>query len=191
MDNYKPTFKIDPDWEMVKLGKVATLINGRAYKRDELLDNGKTPVLRVGNFFSNKSWYYSDLELPIDKYCDKGDLLYAWSASFGPRIWEGPKVIYHYHIWKIIVTEKIDKKFLFYLLDRDTDAIKSEGKGIAMIHATKGGVEKREFPLPPLSVQQEIVAQIEEEQEMVNANKKLIKIYEQKIKDKIGEVWGE
>jgi len=26
---------------------------------------------------------------------------------------------------------------------------------------------------------------------MVNGNKKLIEIYEQKIKDKIGEVWGE
>ena len=43
----------------------------------------------------------------------------------------------------------------------------------------------------PISVQQGIVAQIEAEQEMVNANKKLIEIYEQKIKDKIAEVWGE
>ena len=46
------------------------------------------------------------------------------------------------------------------------------------------------IPIPPLSVQQKIVAQIEAEQEMVNANKKLIEIYELKVKDKIGEVWG-
>ena len=52
-------------------------------------------------------------------------------------------------------------------------------------------VYRLQIPLPPLSIQQEIVAQIEAEQEMVNANKKLIEIYEQKIKDKIGEVWGE
>ena len=26
-----------------------------------------------------------------EKYCDKGDLLYSWSASFGPRIWDGEK----------------------------------------------------------------------------------------------------
>tara|TARA_B100000029_G_scaffold283481_1_gene277297 strand:- start:861 stop:965 length:105 start_codon:yes stop_codon:yes gene_type:complete len=31
----------------------------------------------------------------------------------------------------------------------------------------------------------------EAEQKMVNGNKKLIEIYEQKIKDKISEVWGE
>lgn len=191
VENYKPTIKIDPDWEMVALGKVARLINGRAYKREELLDDGPTPVLRVGNFFSNRDWYYSDLELDEDKYCDVGDLLYAWSASFGPRIWEGPRVIFHYHIWKIETTEAIDKRFLFHLLEADSEKIKSEGHGIAMMHATKGGMEKREFPLPPLSVQQEIVAQIEAEQELVNGNKKLTAIYDQRIKDKIAEVWGD
>jgi len=35
-----------------------------------------------------------------------------------------------------------------------------------------------------------IVVRIEEEQQIVDSNKKLIHIYEQKIKDKIGEVWG-
>lgn len=46
--------------------------------------------------------------------------------------------------------------------------------------------EKIRIPLPSLSVQKEIVKQIEAEQEIINANKKLIQIYEQKIKDKRG-----
>lgn len=79
-------------WEWRQLGEVATLINGRAYKQEELLTAGATPVLRVGNFFTNKNWYYSDLKLEENKYCETGDLLYAWSASFGP------KSIFHYHI---------------------------------------------------------------------------------------------
>ena len=52
-------------------------------------------------------------------------------------------------------------------------------------------LKKFHVPLPSLSIQKEIVSQIEAEQEMVNINKKLIEIYEQKIKDKISEVWGE
>ena len=79
-------------WQKAALEANATLLNGRAYKQDELLDSGKYPVLRVGNFFSNRGWYYSNLELDDDKYCDTGDLLYAWSASFGPQIWNGGKV---------------------------------------------------------------------------------------------------
>ena len=64
--------------------------------KPELLAEGKYPVLRVGNFFTSNKWYFSDLELDETKYCDNGDLLYAWSASFGARMWEGEKVIYHF-----------------------------------------------------------------------------------------------
>jgi restriction endonuclease S subunit len=139
--------------------------------------------MRVGNFFSNRDWYYSDLELEDDKYCEKGDLLYAWSASFGPRIWDGEKCIYHYHIWKMVPNEKrIDKHFLYHVLNRETEAIKSEGgRGIAMIHITKGGIEEREIPLPPLPIQQEIVAEIEGYQKIIDGAKAVLENYKPKI----------
>src|SRR4051812_36219211 len=89
-------------WRTKKLFEVCELVNGKAYKKAELLAHGKYKVLRVGNFFTNNHWYYSDLELEDKKYCTTGDLLYAWSASFGPRIWQGGRVIYHYHIWKVV-----------------------------------------------------------------------------------------
>jgi type I restriction enzyme M protein len=134
-------------------------------------------VLRVGNFFSNRDWYYSDLELEPDKYCNPGDLLFAWSASFGPRIWDGPRAIYHYHIWKVEPNEAIDKMFLFHLLASEAEKIKSEGNGIAMVHATKGGMEVRKFPLPPLEVQKEIVAEIEGYQKVINGARAVVDHY--------------
>lgn len=190
VDNWKPTFKINPQWEKVKLGDFAELVNGRAYSQEELLDKGKYKVLRVGNFFSSRDWYYSDMELPDNKYCDNGDLLYAWSASFGPKIWDGEKVIYHYHIWKVIVSDKIDKKFLYYLLLEDSEKIKETGHGIAMMHTTKGDMENRFFPLPTLEEQKAIVAQIEQEEQYVEACKKLIELNKQKISNKIKSIWN-
>ena len=47
------------------------------------------------------------------------------------------------------------------------------------------------IPLPPLEVQEQIVAEMEEERKLVEANKRLIEIHEAKIKAKIAEVWGE
>jgi type I restriction enzyme M protein len=193
VDNYKPVIDIDPSWEMKELGDICQILNGRAYKQEELLNEGKYPVMRVGNFFSNRDWYYSNLELESNKYCDKGDLLYAWSASFGPRIWEGSKTIYHYHIWKLLPNESIiNKLFLFLLLERDTEEIKTEGgRGIAMIHITKGGIEKRMMYVPSLEIQQSIVERIESERQIIEGNKKLIEIYTQKIQDRINKIWGE
>jgi type I restriction enzyme M protein len=45
------------------------------------------------------------------------------------------------------------------------------------------------IPLQPLEEQKQAVAQIEREQALVNANRELIEIYEQKIKDEINQLW--
>jgi type I restriction enzyme S subunit len=155
------------EWGERSLSEVCTLVNGRAYKKEEMLGSGKYPLLRVGNFFTNKDWFYSDLELEPDKYCDTGDLLYAWSASFGPRIWEGKKVIYHYHIWKVLPNPVVvEKRFLLHLLSWDVDKIKrAHGTGATMMHVSKGSMEARAVPIPPLECQSGIVAQLDSLQE--------------------------
>ena len=147
---------IPEQWEVKPLKELCDLLNGRAYKKDELLSEGKTPILRVGNFFTNQQWYYSDLELEESKYCDNGDLLYAWSASFGPKIWDGSKVIYHYHIWKLRLAENIDKKFLYYSLLADVNKLKRSLTGSTMVHISKENMEPRLFPVPSLKEQQKI-----------------------------------
>ena len=125
------------------LGELALVINGRAYKQEELLNSGKYRVLRVGNFFSNGSWYYSDLELDANKYCESGDLLFAWSASFGPRIWNEEKVIYHYHIWKIVEnSDLIDRNFLYYFLLNSVQGMMASTHGSIMLHLTKEYMER-------------------------------------------------
>lgn len=169
-------------WEDKELGEICTLLNGRAYKKTELLNKGKYRVLRVGNFFTNNHWYYSDLELPDDKYCDNGDLLYAWSASFGPKIWNGEKVIFHYHIWKVVPNlNLISKEFLFILLEWDKEKIKeAQGTGTTMMHVSKGSMEKRKVPLPPLSEQQHLVRELNI---LATECKKLEAIYQKKIDD--------
>lgn len=170
------------DWEIKKINEICTLINGRAYNKQELLSEGKYRVLRVGNFFTNNNWFYSNLELSEEKYCDEGDLLYAWSASFGPRVWEGEKVIYHYHIWKVIPNlNLISKEFLYILLEWDKESIKkAQGTGTTMMHVSKGSMEARLIPLPPIAEQQSIVQKLDA---LSSETKKLEAIYRKKLED--------
>ena len=136
------------DWEQRKLGDIATFINGRAYSQDELLSSGKYKVLRVGNFYTNDSWYYSDMELDDKYYAEEGDLLYTWSATFGPHIWHGDKVIYHYHIWKVELSDALEKNFAVQLMEKDKQSILSDKNGSTMVHITKSGMESKEVILP-------------------------------------------
>ena len=49
---------------------------------------------------------------------------------------------------------------------------------------------KIQFSLPPLETQRAIVAEIEAEQALVNANRELIRRMEAKVKAAIDRVWG-
>lgn len=144
------------EWEQRKLGEVSTFINGRAYKQSELLNSGKYKVLRVGNFYTNDSWYYSNLELADKYYIKKGDLIYTWSATFGPHIWDGEKVIYHYHIWKIKLSKYLDKNFTLQILEADKAKLLSNTNGSTMIHVTKNNMENKVISIPNIKEQKKI-----------------------------------
>ncbi|HCP6953182.1 TPA: restriction endonuclease subunit S, partial [Escherichia coli] len=111
------------------------------------------------NLNGGNKWFYSNLELQEDKYCYKNDLLYAWSATFGPywSKWDH-KLIYHYHIWKIETSPALNKQFAYYALLNITEALKASAHGVAMPHITKAGMEAWEIQLPPIS-EQKIIAE--------------------------------
>lgn len=175
-----------------KLKDFCTVINGRAYSQKELLDKGKYRVLRVGNFFSSDRWYFSDLELPAEKYCNKGDLLFAWACSFGPRIWNGEdRTIFHYHIWKLdIDSDIIDKMYLFYLLKISVDSMTAGTHGSVMMHITKSDMENFEFDIPSLDVQKKIAAVLSALDEKIAINRAINENLERQI-SALYESWFE
>lgn len=145
------------EWEEKQLGDVCHFINGRAYKQTEWEKEG-TPVIRLQNLTgSGKEYYYSTLNLPDHQYCYNNDLLYMWSATFGPIFWQGEKAIFHYHIWKVEVKpQQLDKQYMYYLLDEMTEKMKSSLNGSTMLHVTKQGMESTKKNLPSIEEQTKI-----------------------------------
>jgi type I restriction enzyme S subunit len=141
--------------------EVCSYINGRAYQRSEWETYG-TPVVRLQNLTgSGDEYYYSNLQLPEHQYMDHGDLIFMWSASFGPYIWKGSKAIYHYHIWKIDCDlEQVDKTFYYYKLVELTENIKKGSNGSTMAHVTKGEMENFSITLPEDVEEQRAIATV-------------------------------
>lgn len=113
-------------------------------------------MLRVGNFNTNDRWYYSNMNLPSKNYAIDGDLLYTWATAFGPHIWKGPKVIYHYHIWKLEIGSELNKLFLMFFLVADKAEMTSNLNGSTMVHITKGNMENKPITFPSLAEQKKI-----------------------------------
>jgi type I restriction enzyme S subunit len=172
--------RIPEGWEVKTFGEICTVINGRAYKNDEFLDSG-TPIIRIQNLNGGGKTVYSDLNLDANKYVISGDLLYAWSATFGPYIWDGPLSIYHYHIWKIVVDNSImGKYYLYHHLLRVSDQMKEHGTGSIFTHLTKASMESQKIIIPKNETLDSIEAKLSLLHEKILLNKDEIEILKQK-----------
>ena len=77
------------------------------------------------------------------------------------------------------------------MMEQQLNDLKNKSVGGLTKYLTLPVVKDIRVPLPDIETQKQIVSKIEKEQELVNANKELITIFEQKIKDRIAKVWGE
>ena len=75
----------------------------------------------------------------------------------------------------------ISKEFLYILLEWDKESIKkAQGTGTTMMHVSKGSMEARLIPLPPIAEQQSIVQKLDA---LSSETKKLEAIYRKKLED--------
>ena len=203
VENYKPTLKVDPEWEMVRLGNVCEKITDGTHYTPKYEDKGII-------FLSSKNVMTQEIDWHNVKFISKelheklskrvkpqiNDILLAKNgvnsgiAAMVDReeifdiyvslalLRPGERTLPNY-LLRIINTENTKRQFVS----------RFKGVGVPNLHLKE--IKEVTIPLPDPHIQQQIVSQIEAEQEIINANKKLIEIYEQKIKEKIAEVWGE
>ena len=148
------TIEIPEEWEKTEQRNVCEFINGYAFSESEFTTQGYL-VIRIQNLTGGKNFMYSNIKLPEKQFAVKGDLLFTWSATFSPFIWNGEKSAFHYHQWKIIPKQRNDKMFLYYHLEQIASIIKHMGQsGLGMFHITKAGMEQ--FPiLKPKELQEQ------------------------------------
>ncbi|MDP4282800.1 MAG: restriction endonuclease subunit S [Bacteroidota bacterium] len=158
----KELYQLPKEWKRVKLGEVATYLNGRAFKPTEWKDIGK-PIIRIQNLNKPEAKYNYTKEQFEERYkVVKGDLLFAWSASLGAYIWKGDEAWLNQHIFKVVPKNFTDKTYLFYLLEKIVQELYAKAHGSGMVHVTKGKFEATEIPFPPKPTQEAIVSKIEE-----------------------------
>jgi type I restriction enzyme M protein len=194
VNNYKPTININPDWEMVELGTIGKISMCKRVFKEQTTDKGDVPFYKIGTFGGEPDAFigqelFNEYQSKFS-YPKKGDILISTSGTIGKIVVFDGRPAY-FQDSNIVWIANDETKVLNTFLKVCYQTIKwrpSEGVTIARLY--NGIIEETKIPLPSLEEQQTIVKAIEEEMQLVNANKRLVEIFEQKIKTKIGEVWG-
>jgi len=210
IENYSPHIHIDAAWPMTTIEELADSDRnslkagpfGSALKKEFYVSSGykiygQEQVIsgdaKFGDYYINEKKYH---ELESCKV-KAGDVLVSLVGTYGkllivPSDYE-PGII-NPRLVKITFDQKKILPAFFAILFTQ-EAVMSQ------VHAMSHGgtmnilslkvLKNLQLPLPPLATQRAIVAEIEEEQKLVDANRELIARFEKKIQAVLARVWGE
>ncbi|CAG0950947.1 putative type I restriction enzymeP M protein [Methanosarcinales archaeon] len=202
VENYKPKIKVDEGWEVVELRTVMKINSETENPLEKYGDNEFYYIdissVENGSGHLNLNNKIKGTEAPsrARRTIRNGDVLLSTvrpnlkAFTYLSDIPENSIASTGFAV--LTQTDKIMGKYVYYMLFDNfvlTQMLDRMGKG-AYPSINQKDVEQLKIPLPPLDAQKKIVAHIEEEQKLVDANKKLIELFEVKIKAKIAEVWG-
>ena len=203
VENYRPQITVDPEWPLVQLGKVSEIQRGASPRpiRNFITDSPSgVNWIKIGDLGTDSLYIDSTKERITpegalkSRWVKPGDLLLSNSMSFGrPCIVRVSGCI---HDGWLLIKEKPEiahKEYLCFILGSDIALrqFQSAATGGVVNNLNSKIVRRTQVPLPPLKTQQAIVAEIEAERALVDANRKLITRFEKKIRDTISRVWAE
>lgn len=198
VDNYKPRIDIDPDWEMVELGEVFNKINTNLLPIE--MDVNEVNYIGLNNISQGTGQLIGDFKTNPKNIKSTKTVFKPDQILYG-KLRPNLNKVYYSEITGICSTDifvleakdGINPKFYSYhFLSHEFNYEVLKGiKGAQLPRVGYDYFSTLIIPKPPLETKRQIVAQIEKELELVNANKQLIEIFEQKIKDRIAKVWGE
>jgi len=206
LDNYRPHIPIHPNWPMVTLGEVCEAIVtgpfGSALHQTDYVDDG-IPVINPANIINGtisaegakmvapktrdrlKEFTVRSDDIVIGRRGEMGRCGVVASEMTGWVCGTGSFVIR--------LKDECLARFVFFQVasPRVKEYLEEQAIGVTMKNLNQGILSAILIPLPPLATQQAIVAEIEFEQALVNANRDLIARMEKKIQATLARIWGE
>lgn len=178
-------------WPLVALGEVAEVIAGQSPPGNSYNRAGIGAPFYQGKAEFGAMFLGEPVKWTTEphRFADAGDILMSVRAPVGPVNLTRDKVCIGRGL--AAIRPKADclmTPYAFYIL-RSLEEKITGSAGATFASINKGEIEKIQIPLPPLSVQQEIVAEIEGYQRVVVEHKAAIVETEGKIQNAVAKVW--
>lgn len=161
------------DWTYKKLGEVCDILNGYAFKSNKYVDDG-IRVIRIANVQKGiivddqPAFYPLSTQSEIDKYIlNEGDILMSLTGNVG-RVGILQKEMLPAALNQRVACLRMSdnslySKFFFHYLNSDLFEQKciASARGIAQLNMSTEWLKEQFIPIPPLSIQRSIVAELD------------------------------
>ena len=189
VENYKPVINIDPSWEKLKLKEISEVIMGQSPKSVYYNDNNQgLPFYQGKTHFGDRYLKkHSTYTSKITKESNQGDIVMSVRAPVGSVNLTPFEICIGRGLCAIRPKNIDDLIYIYYYLQQD-DVIKGD-MGATYESINREKINETEISYPKNRF--ELAKKLEQEREVIEGNKELIKIYEDKINARINKVWSD
>ncbi|HPX19729.1 MAG TPA: N-6 DNA methylase [Deltaproteobacteria bacterium] len=200
LDNYRPHIPIHPDWPMVEIGAISTIVRGSSPRPqgDPKLFGGPIPRLMVADITRDGMYTTPKIDSLTEEGASKsrpmkkGEVIITVSGNPGlPTILAIDACIHDGFVGLRELSKDVLPEYLYFALLALHTSHGSQSVGAVFRNLTTDQIRKFKIAFPPLDIQHAIVAEIEAEQELVSANRELIVRMEKKIQTALDRIWGD
>lgn len=151
-------------WERVRLGDVADVLNGFAFKSTLFSREDGMPLIRIRDVGSHTTQVRYAGEFDSRYLVEPGTILAGMDGDFRAARWRGEPALLNQRVCTIRVRNPhlYDEDFLLHALPGYLDAIHGATSSITVKHLSSETIKQIPLPLPPLAEQRRIAAAIEE-----------------------------
>ena len=208
LDNYRPYIPTHPDWPMVTIAEIAMEVKAGFASGKASVDTEGVPHIRPMNVTEDGHFTREGLKrISEDDYRGKEDYALApgdvlFNNTNSPKLVGKTCLIteeihggFSNHMTRIrVLADKCDSQFLAASLHaawRRGDFLERASRWIGQAGINTKLLREFRVPLPALTTQQSVVAEIEAEQALVAANRQLSQRFEKKIHATMRRIWGD
>ena len=202
LDNYRPQIpNHHPDWPMVPLEQACDIQRGKFSHRprnEPRFYGGQYPVIQTGDVVrasnGGKITFTQTLNeegLSVSKLFQPPVVVITIAANIGDTAVLDFPSCFPDSVVGLIPKPNTNARFLEIIMRTKKQYLNDVAPQAAQKNINIEILKTVKIPLPPLATQQAIVAVIEAEQALVNANRELIVRMEKKIQATLARVWGE
>ena len=200
LNHYRPHIPIHPDWPMIEIGAISTIVRGSSPRPqgDPKFFGGTVPRLMVADITRDGMYATPQIDSLTEEGATKsrpmkkGDVIITVSGNPGlPTILAIDACIHDGFVGLRELSKDVQPEYLYFALLALHSQHGAQSVGAVFKNLNTDQIREFKIALPPIVIQQQIVAEIEAEQALVAANRELIARFEQKIQATLARVWGE
>ena len=145
-------------WEYIVLSSVCKVQNGFAFNSKLFNEsNNGLPLIRIRDIKRGYSLTYTSEICSDEFFVEDGDMLIGMDGDFNIGEWKGGHALLNQRVCKLIPSEKILAKFIFYFIPEALQRINDKTAFSTVKHLSSKQVNAILLPNLPLSEQQSIV----------------------------------